>query len=386
MNPKTAIRLLYGAAIFFGIIALIVLFSGSVGGFFGVSVFSLAFTAFGWAARRLSCPREGESPGVSLGLVALVVFGGAGAVTVIGSFFLIAERGAEGLMLTVFGLVFCGAGYLGKRFFTPPKGTQQVLVGESTSTTHGGRQHIHRQHYVLVDERLPAAEVQAKQREWAEKPWTRREDWAAGAIRQEDKLDLRLLVGFAIAWNIISGVIVGGVFASSGLDGFALILLGFPAFGIMLVVFIIRTWLRRRRFGQSVLRCPTLPVWLGEEMRGVVEANIPTACRTGQGFRVRLACLRERTYYSRRNDDRTVMETVWEREDETHVPDDGAPLVRIPIDVAVPANLPPTVMPPSDDRTLWRLTVSQKLPGIDYHVVFEIPVFRKQLASQPSSS
>ncbi len=385
MNPKTAIRLLYGVGVFFGIIALVVLFSGSLGGFLGVSVFSLAFTAFGWAMRRISCPREGESPGGSLGLVALVVFGGAGAVTVIGSFFLIAERGAEGLLLTVFGLVFCGVGYLGKRGFTLPKGTQQVLVGESRSTTHGGSQNIHRQRYVLVDERMSAAEVQAKQREWAEKPWTRREDWAAGAIQQEDRINLRLLVGFAIAWNIISGVIVGGVFPSCGFNGFTLIVLLFPASGIMLVVVAIRTWLHRRRFGQSVLRCPTLPVWLGEQLRGVVEANIPSALRCRQGFRVRLACLRERTYYSRRNDDRTVMETVWKREDEAHVPDDGAPLVRIPIDVAVPADLPPTVMPPSDDRTLWRLTVSQELPGIDYHAVFEIPVFPKPPASQPSS-
>jgi hypothetical protein len=377
MNPTTTIRLLYGVATFFGIIALVALFSGSVGGCLGVSVFSLAFTAFGWATRRLGCPREGESPGGSIGLVVLVIFGGAGVVTVIGSFFLIAERGAEGLLLTVFGLIFCGGGYLGKRAFTPPEGTQQVLVGESTSTSHGGRQHVRRQQYVLVDERMPAAEVQAKQQEWAEKPWTQREDWAAGAIQQEDKLDLRLLVGFAIAWNIISGVIVGGVLASSGFGGFALILLGFPAFGIALVVLAIRTWLRRRRFGPSVLRCPTVPVWLGEQLRGVVETNIASTHRSRQGFRVRLACLRERTYHGRRNDDRTTMETVWEREEDAHAPDDGAPLVRIPIDVTVPASLPPTVMPPSDDRTLWRVTISQKLPGIDYHAVFEIPVFRK---------
>lgn len=376
MNPTTTIRLLYGVAIFFGIIALVALFSGSLGGFLGVSVFSLAFTAFAWATRRLSCPREGESPGGSIGLVALVIFGGAGAVTVIGSFFLIAERGAEGLVLTVFGLIFCGGGYLAKRAFTPPKGTQHVLVGESTSTTRGGRRHIRRQQYVLVDERMPAAEVQAKQQEWAEKPWTQREDWAAGAIQQEDKLNLRLLVGFAIAWNIISGVIVGGVLASSGFGGFALILLGFPAFGIMLVVVAIRTWLHRRRFGQSVLRCASVPVWLGEPLRGVVETNIPSTHRSRQGFRIRLACLRERTYHGRRNDDRTTLETVWEREEDAHAPDDGGPVVRIPIDVTVPASLPPTVMPPSDDRTLWRVTVSQKLPGIDYHAVFEIPVFR----------
>jgi hypothetical protein len=235
-----------------------------------------------------------------------------------------------------------------------------------------------------LDERLPAAEVQAKPQEWAEQPWTRREDWAAGAIQQEDKLDLRLLVGFAIAWNIISAAIAGGVLGSNGFGGVALLVLIFPAFGIMLVVLAIQTWRRRRRFGQSVLRCPTVPVWLGEQLRGVVETHIPSTHRSRQGFRVRLACLRERSYYGRRNDGKTTMETVWEREEDAHVPDDGAPLVRIPIDVAVPANFPPTLMPPSDDRTLWRLTVSQKLPGIDYLAVFELPVFRRDPASPPS--
>jgi hypothetical protein len=384
MNAKTPIWILYGVGILFGSFALLALFTGSWGAFVALSVFSLGFAGFGWAFRRLSLPREGEDRGSTIGLLAMVMFGGAGLAMAIGSFFLLANGELGGLGLTIFGLIFCGVGYLARKIFSTPKGMKDVLVNQTEQTVsskYGGVRTVTQQEYALVDESMSDAEIKAKQQEWAEKPWTQREDWAAGAVEQADQLNLRLLIGFTIVWNVISAAITGAVLANAwneGPSGIALLLFVFPAFGIMLVVLAIRTWLRRRRFGRSVLRFHAVPAWLGERLRGAVETNIPTTHQSRQGFRVRIACLREKTYHDRRGGDRSEVELLWEREEQASVPDDGAPLVRIPIDVALPADQPPTEMPPKDQRMLWRLVVSQKLPGIDYRAVFDVPVFRKE--------
>jgi hypothetical protein len=46
------------------------------------------------------------------------------------------------------------------------------------------------------------------------------------------------------------------------------------------------------------------------------------------------------------------------------------------VEFQIPSDCEPSDERNPNDRTLWRLTASAKVPGIDYSATFEVPVFK----------
>jgi|GEM_PF-2261703 len=380
---KTAIKILFTTSIITAILALVMLIKGSWAGFFGALVISLGFMGLGWAGRRLVLPDINRSPRQGIGLVIGFVFGGAGSLMLAGSLLLFVDGDfAGGAGLLVFGLVFCAAAVIGARVFSIPKGTKEILVGRDTHAVHGvlGQSgQLTGGRYVYVDKGTSDADIETMQSNWAQKPWTQREDWAEGKVVQEGPGSMRLLVVFTVLWNSIAWSIAGYAILSEwnspDVPWFVLV---FPVFGIALIIMTLRTWIRKRKFGVSILYCKTMPAYLGERLEGFVQTGVPVNSRTPKEFCVRLICVRRSSVLDHETKQRVSEETLWsQKQTVSGTVSDKHAAFQVSVDIALPDNLPATELYPEDDRTFWRLEISCAVTGVDYAAQFEVPVYKR---------
>jgi len=208
---------------------------------------------------------------------------------------------------------------------------------------------------------------------WPEQPWMWHAPWRTTRIASQGRSRLGVALGFALLWNLVSVpllLIIPQEFA----DGNRLALVGliFPLIGAGLIVWAAREFIRRRRFGDSVLGLDELPVPLGGRLRATLE--VPARLSDRQ-LDVELACMHlYRTGTGR--DRRTREDTLWEDHAQvatragTHP---GGTAARI--DMPLPFDQPVARPRPADDRIVWRLTVRADEPGVDFRADFDLPVF-----------
>ena len=380
---KTALKFLLGFGIILGIISLILLITGNPEAFFGTLVISLGFIGLSWAGHRILIPAiKGDAP-TGISLVIGIVFGGAGFLMLIGAVLLYLDGESEGAVgLGIFGLVFCTAAYGGSRIFAPPKGKKRILVGKDSQTVKGLFGHsaqLTGSSYIYVDENIPDSEIEQMQKNWLEKPWTQRADWAEGKIIQQGPGSMRLLIGFTILWNIIAwGISAFAILSDWGMAEVPWFLLVFPLIGIGIAIMTVRTWIRRRKFGISVLDLQTIPASPGDWLRGTVQTGVPVKNQPAREFRLRLVCARRSTYRDPDGDRRVSEETIWHDDQTVFGGISGtSQIFTVSVNIAIPADLPPTELYPEDDRTLWRLEITSALKGVNYAAQFEVPVFNK---------
>jgi hypothetical protein len=380
---KLALRFITGFGVFLLVIALVTLFSGEFGAFFAVLVMGSAFIGLGWAGRRILLPDQKNTP-PNVGLVSGIIFGGAGVVMIIGSLFLYWDGefgGAVGLF--IFGIVFCGAGYIGYRVFRVPAGKKAVLVNERQQSVRGvfvSRGLRTSRRYMYVDENMSESAIARMQQGWSEKPWLQRDDWAQGKVVQSGAGSNKLMVGFTIIWNIISyALAVFAMISTWGSGDEPWFILIFPLVGLALIIVTVRTMIRERKYGISILNLATVPVYLGEVFMGTVETSVSARLLPTDGFCVRLVCSQRSSFLDREGDKRVTEEKLWSEEQqvEAFVTGTGDTL-SFTISFTIPADLPATQLIPEDNRTYWRLDTSAAMPGVDYAAQFEIPVFSKE--------
>ncbi len=385
MTVKTGITMLFIAGIVAGVIALLMLVNGEWAGFLGTLIVALGFIGLGWAAKRLfSSAEKKENSGQStVSRVILVVFGGAGLIMLAGSLALFLDEDVPaGIGMLIFGLVFCAAGYFGSRAFAPPKGARAVSIRTGTSDIRGvmgqsGK--LEETAYVYVDESTPDDEIRKMQDDWEQRPWTQRSDWAEGMVVQEGVSDIRLLVVFTVIWNIIGwGIAVYGIGVEWNSSEIPWFLVVFPAFGIALMYLCVRTWVRRRKFGVSIFHCNTMPFYPGGRVQGAIQTGVPVKSRSMQEFSLRFMCARRTTVIDAEGKDRVIEEILWSREEKVSgLISHKGPGFQVPVDFAIPENLPPTRLSPENDRALWLLHVKAPVKGVDYAAQFEVPVYGK---------
>jgi hypothetical protein len=373
-----------GFGIFIILLSLLFLIDGEIGGFFGTAVTGLGLAGLAWAARRIFIiPKDGGKP-IDIGKIAGIIFGGAGTCMVIGSILLLFDEDIEAAIgLFIFGCVFCGAGYLAYRIFRPPQGKKQVLVSERFQKFTGRYgepgQRTSRQ-FVYVDENMSESEINKMQNEWTEKPWTQRKDWAAGKVIEEGAQNLGFLIVFTILWNLISNGITAIAFISEWEAGdvpwFMLI---FPIVGLILIIVTIRTWIRRRKFGISIMKLDTLPAYLGDRLKATVETGVSALDDPARSFNVKFLCAEKKSTRDREGKKRVSVREIWSEEHEVYGQlSESMKTFTISIYFNVPSDLPPTHLIPEDDRTLWKVNVTSKVPGVDYAAQFEVPVYLHQ--------
>jgi len=215
------------------------------------------------------------------------------------------------------------------------------------------------------------------QTEWSEKPWTQRKDWAEGKVIQEGAQSLGLLIGFTILWNAISWGITGIFFISEGgAGGASFFILIFPFIGILLITTTFRAWIRKRKFGISVMHLDTLPAYLGDRLRGSIETGVSALDDPARSFRVRFLCAQRKSSRDSEGKKRVSEKELWNNEQEVYAQlSESMMTLNVSIHFSVPPDLPPTELIPADDRILWRVNISCKVPGVDYAAQFEVPVY-----------
>jgi hypothetical protein len=208
-------------------------------------------------------------------------------------------------------------------------------------------------------------------------PWMWKTDWAAGSMVSSSKGVMVAALLLAVFWNVVTAplwLVLPGEILNKG-HRWALLGLLFPAIGLALIGWAVYSFLRWRKFGQSVFQMASVPGVVGGQLAGVVRTS--AKIRPEDGFHLLLRCVRRITTGSGKQRS-TVEHTLWEDEGTVmhELLEDQAEVSAIPVEFQIPFDCQPSDGRNSDDQTIWRLTASAAVPGIRYSATFEVPVFR----------
>ena len=212
-----------------------------------------------------------------------------------------------------------------------------------------------------------------------DRPWLMRSDWGSGRVRvRKDAVVARSAIG-AACWVVATAPLVSKlpIILQQVHSGWKWTTLAFPVIDVILVTTLLYYVVRNLKFGDSVLELTTVPAMVGSQLAGVV--RIPRKVRPDKGFRIKLTCIEENKDC---NGGKTT-NVVWQDERLILKPTKIEFETKVPVLFAIPREFPETSRPGSPCKTEWRLEVSARLSGMNYHSQFEVPVF-KSLQGQPS--
>ena len=224
------------------------------------------------------------------------------------------------------------------------------------------------QRIVTKEERLKSAHP--------EEPWLWDHNWVGGRIRSGSKAKAIGITIFATVWNLISMVpafLIWDEYAAG--NRLILLVLLFPAVGILMVIAAIRFWLQYFKFRQSFFEMTRSPGVLGGLLQGQILTGMKQAPE--HGVRLTLSCIRKETSGSGKNRS-TTERVLWQETDLT----DRAHLGytpngwRIPVEIGIPYDAgPPSSTDDDEDSVFWRLEAGAVLPGVDFEANFNVPIF-----------
>ncbi len=206
-----------------------------------------------------------------------------------------------------------------------------------------------------------------------DEPWLYKTDWADGKIKSSTGATTLLLFVIAFVWNLMSApafLVIRDEALAKG-NRWALLVLFFPAIGLILILCLIVSLLRWRKYGRSVFEMAAVPGVIGGQLAGVIRTSAKV--QPEDGFRLALNCFQKVTH-----GDNTTVTTLWQ--DEQVIAHDllqsDSQQSAIPVLFQIPYDCRPTDETNADGKTNWRLDVSAKTPGLDYSTNFEVPVFK----------
>lgn len=228
----------------------------------------------------------------------------------------------------------------------------------------------------LTGSRLYARQ-QRLQVEHPAEPWLWRADWAQGRANSNTRTSMIATWVFAIFWNLISTPILFlAVPAAAKQKGAgAYIALVFPAAGLLLLVRAIRQTIAFFEFGKTYFEMSTLPGVIGRDLKGSIQARFPHS--PDHGVHLRLSCVRRVTTGSG-NSQSTTENIVWRDECDLNSAQlyPGPAGTTIPVAFHIPLDSRPTEKMSPRDQYVWLLEALADVPGVNYHDIFEVPVFR----------
>lgn len=210
-----------------------------------------------------------------------------------------------------------------------------------------------------------------------DEPWRWKSDWAGGRVPLSGKARFLLPAMMAVFWNLVSTpllLVLPEEVLEKG-NHLALIGLVFPLVGVGLLIWAGRSFVRWKKFGDSVFEMSTFPGVIGGRLRGRVLTSVDL--QPAEGYRLTLSCVRRVTTGSGKN--RSTSERIlWQDEQrlERELAEYDPTRSEIPIEFEIPFDCRPTEERSQDDEVLWRLIVDAEVPGVDYAASFEVPVFR----------
>jgi hypothetical protein len=195
-----------------------------------------------------------------------------------------------------------------------------------------------------------------------------RKDWAQQVIRASSKTGAVFMTIFAAFWNFVSWTITIAFLYDQKQKGFeTLLVLLFPAIGLLLAWIAIYSWLQYRRWGVSELKLDAFPPRLGSIIRGVARAS--RAIDATEPVRLQLRCVHI-TRHRRNGKTETRRNTLWENESYVDAADPALRQGRVNVAFPIPRDQPVF----SKGTIEWELMIQAKTPGPDYSVTFDLPV------------
>ena len=223
---------------------------------------------------------------------------------------------------------------------------------------------------------------QRAQAEHPAEPWLWREDWAQGRIRSNTRSGMIGAWIFAVLWNAVSMPVLVFLPGEAAKKPAALIGLIFPVAGIFLLVRAIRLTLAYLEFGKTYFEMSPVPGVIGGELSGTIQARFPHS--PDHGVQLRLSCINRVTTGS--GNSRSTSEQILWRGGANLSSDQLYPAptcTAIPVHFKVPGNLPATDTNNTSHGIVWKLEALAEVPGVDYHDIFDVPVFRTRQTPAP---
>jgi uncharacterized protein DUF3592 len=223
------------------------------------------------------------------------------------------------------------------------------------------------------------AEKRELEARYAGQPWRWRADWAAGQIRSSSRATAYAAAGFAALWNVVA--IPTGIFVWPELEkgNYAAVAgLLFPIAGAGLAVWAARQWLRASRVKGATLLLQRVPIALGSRLRGTI--RVDGAADDAHEFSVELSCVEKHHASGRSGEssERIAWQNRWT------IPRERCEITptyaSIPLDLAIPLELPAATATEQPDEVVWQLDVSAERRGPDLWMHFELPVFAGERA------
>lgn len=222
------------------------------------------------------------------------------------------------------------------------------------------------------------------QAEHPSEPWLWRADWADGRVKSNTRGSMIGAWIFAIFWNIVSMPIaflaLPNAVRQKG-PGIWIALI-FPVAGVFLLIRAIRQSVAYAEFGKTWFAMASVPAVIGRDLKGTIEARFPHS--PDHGVHLRLSCVHKVTTGS--GDSRTTHETIlWQDEADLNSAQlcPGPVGTTIPVAFHIPLDAHPTEKINPRDEYLWLLEALADVPGVNYHDIFEVPVFRTAATPTP---
>lgn len=217
-----------------------------------------------------------------------------------------------------------------------------------------------------------------------DKPWLLKPEWRERAIKASNKTQMTVLTILAFFWNLLSLpmwlILPYDILYKKNMAAF--IGLIFPVAGLLLAFFALRSIARWKKFGESVFRLKSLPGVIGGKLEGTIDTSVNIIPE--DGFELSLACVNRITTGSGKS--RSVREEIlWEdkKKIKRELLYKDYTRSSIPVLFGIPWNgvRETSLDERSDNMTLWRLEAKADVPGIDYKVSFNVPVFKTDESS-----
>jgi hypothetical protein len=286
------------------------------------------------------------------------------------------NRAAQ-IFLTLFALPFLGAGLF--TFFTglraalegDPQNRWMLIFPGLAFTLIGGAL-------------IAAATIGSRKMRQAEivrgehpaQPWLWREDWSRGRSDSKTKTSMVSAWVISTVWLLVSSPVLFVILSEQfRRDPKTLLALLFPAVGALMLVWAVRETMRWLEFGKTYFEMPIVPMVIGREARGTIQARFSHV--PDQGVKLKLSCI-HRTVSGSGNNRTTQEKILWR--DEKIVPPEQLSLgpigTSIPMEFSIPNDGLASDNTDPRSTILWLLEADADVPGVDYKDLFELPVFR----------
>jgi hypothetical protein len=210
-------------------------------------------------------------------------------------------------------------------------------------------------------------------------PWLWREDWAQGRVKSRTKTNTIAGWVFAIFWNIVSLPLA---FLSAPRivqqrNPAGLIVMIFPVVGVFLLIRAIRQTIALYEFGNTCFEMSSVPGVIGRELKGQIHARFPHS--PDHGIHLLLSCVHRVTTNAGKSSS-TSERILWR--DEANLSSSqlfpGPDGTTIPVAFRIPLDAQSTDNRNVRDEFVWMLEALADVPGVDYHDIFEVPIFRTE--------